>query len=204
MMKTKLFVSALGVAALCLGNVAHADAVPGQAAPAFETKDANGKDQKLAAYKGKWVVLEWTNKDCPFVRKHYESKNMQTLQKTYTAKGVTWLSVLSSANGKQGYLDAAGAKANGAAVGSNATALLLDPTGTIGKAYGAKTTPHMFVIDPKGVVVYAGAIDDNNSADQAVIAKSKNYVAAALDAGLAGKPIETATSQSYGCSVKYN
>lgn len=204
MKMSSLFFSTIGVAALCCASVAHADAVPGQAAPAFETKDANGKDQKLSAYKGKWVVLEWTNKDCPFVRKHYESKNMQTLQKTYTQKGVTWLSVLSSSKGKQGYLEAADAKANAATVGASPSALLLDPTGTIGKAYGAKTTPHMFVIDPKGVVVYAGAIDDNNSADPSVIAKSKNYVAAALDAGLAGKPIETATSQPYGCSVKYN
>lgn len=191
------------VAILGLASLAHADATPGQPAPAFETKDAKGAVQRLSAYQGKWVVLEWTNKDCPFVRKHYESKSMQALQRTYTGKGVVWLSVLSSAKGKQGYLPAEGALANAKEKEAAATALLLDPEGVIGKAYGAKTTPHLFVIDPKGVVVYAGAIDDQPSPDPATLKTAKNYVAAALDAGLAGKPIEKATTQAYGCSVKY-
>jgi peroxiredoxin len=194
----------LSLFAVCsVGAVAHADAVVGQPAPAFAVKDATGKDESLAEYKGKWVVLEWYNKDCPFVKKHYGSNNMQTLQDTYTKKGVTWLSVLSSAKGKEGYIEPAVAVANAKEKHSHATALLMDSSGTIGKAYGAKTTPHMFVINPQGTVVYAGAIDSNDSADPAVIANSKNYVAAALDEGMAGKKIDQPTSRPYGCGVKY-
>ncbi|HCU26088.1 MAG TPA: thioredoxin family protein [Deltaproteobacteria bacterium] len=184
-------------------SLGFAEAVVGQAAPAFQVKDATGKDQTLSNYAGQWVVLEWYNKDCPYVRKHYGSGNMQNLQKTYTAKGVKWLTVLSSAPGKQGYLEAAQALENAKQVGSAATAVLLDPSGAMGQAYGAKTTPHMYVIDPKGKLVYAGAIDDNNSANPAVIPTSKNYVAAALDEALAGKAVMVSSSQPYGCSVKY-
>jgi len=183
--------------------LAGAEAVAGKPAPAFEVKDAAGKNHKLSDYAGKWVVLEWTNKDCPYVKKHYGAGNMQKLQKDYTAKGVTWLSVISSAKGKQGYLEPAEALKVAKENKSAASAVLLDVDGKIGNAYGAKTTPHMYVIDPKGSVVYAGGIDDNDSADAAVIPKSKNFVAAALDAGMAGKKIETTSARPYGCSVKY-
>ncbi|MBX3039631.1 MAG: thioredoxin family protein [Bdellovibrionaceae bacterium] len=178
-------------------------AKPGQPAPAFEVKDAAGKSHQLSGMAGKWVVLEWYNKDCPYVKKHYGSKNMQALQKTYTSKGVTWLTVISSAKGTQGYLEPAAALKNAKEQGSGASAVLLDTDGVMGKAYGAKTTPHMFVIDPTGKIVYAGAIDDNDSSDPSVIAKSKNHVSAALDEAMAGQKVTVASSRPYGCSVKY-
>lgn len=190
---------------LCIGfSQAHADAVPGQKAPAFDVVDSNGKAQKLSAYKGKWLVLEWFNKDCPYVKKHYNSGNMQKLQKQAVDKGAVWLTILSSAQGKQGHMEAAELNRLATEKNVNSTAMLIDASGTMGKAYGAKTTPHMFIINPEGNVVYAGAIDDNDSADPAVIAKSKNYVSQALESGMAGKKIETATSRPYGCAVKYN
>jgi len=182
---------------------ASADVKVGAPAPAFSEQDAQGQVQELKSLKGKWVVLEWTNKDCPYVKKHYESGNMQKLQKAYTAKGVTWLSVITSKKGKQGYLEPAEAAKNAKTVGSAASAILIDSDGSMGKAYGAKTTPHMFVINPEGNVVYAGAIDDNDSSDADVIPTSKNYVAAALDASLEGKPVQVASSKPYGCGVKY-
>lgn len=191
-------------AVLCLAPaLAFAAAEPGSAAPAFEVKDATGTVRKLADAKGKWVVLEWTNKDCPYVKKHYGSGNMQKLQKDLTAKGVIWYTVLSSAKGQQGALEPAAAAKHAKDVKAGPTAVLMDTDGKIGKAYDAKTTPHMFVIDPEGKIVYAGAIDDNDSADPSVIAKSKNYVAAALEAGMAGKKVEVASTRPYGCSVKY-
>jgi peroxiredoxin len=187
----------------CIPATVVADAVPGKPAPPFEVKDASGQSQTLADYKGKWLVLEWFNKDCPYVRKHYGSGNMQTLQKTYTEKGVAWLSVISSAKGKQGYREPADALQDAKTNNSAAQAVLLDAVGTIGKAYGAKTTPHMFVIDPTGTVVYAGGIDDNASANPAVIATSKNYVVAALDAAMAGQKVAIASARPYGCHVQY-
>jgi peroxiredoxin len=197
-MKALIFLSLFVV-----GSIAMAEAVPGKPAPAFETAAADGKTHKLSEYAGKWVVMEWYNKDCPYVKKHYGSSNMQELQKTYTGKGVVWLSVNSSAKGKEGYTDAAEAVKVAKDTKSNATTVLLDPTGVVGKAYGAKTTPHMFIIDPKGTVVYAGAIDDNNSSDPGAIAKSKNYVSSALDAAMAGEKVETASTKPYGCGAKY-
>lgn len=182
---------------------ANAEAVPGKPAPAFEVKDATGKTRTLAENKGKWVVLEWFNKDCPYVKKHYDSNNMQTLQKNFTGKGVVWFTVVSSAKGKQGHQSPADTLKTAADKKASATAILLDESGKIGKAYGAKTTPHMYVIDPNGNVAYAGGIDDNDSADSAIIPKSKNYVTAALDAGMAGKKIEVASARPYGCGVKY-
>lgn len=173
-------------------------------APAFAVKDAAGKTHNLADAKGKWVVLEWYNKDCPYVRKHYDSKNMQGLQEKYMGQGAVWYTVISSAKGKQGFLENAEVAPNFTKEGAKPTAVLIDVDGAMGKAYGAKTTPHMFVINPEGKVVYAGAIDDNNSADAKVIPKSKNFVAAALDAGMAGKPVEKKATAAYGCSVKYN
>lgn len=189
-----------------LSATAFAEVEIGKPAPAFSEKDASGKSHTLEAYKGQWVVLEWYNKDCPYVKKHYGSGNMQNLQKAYTGQKVAWLSVISSAEGKQGYLAPADALKNAKETGSNATAVLIDADGNMGKAYDAKTTPHMFIINPQGNVVYAGAIDNNDSASPKVISKSENYVKTALDLGLSGKEKEiTKTStKPYGCSVKYN
>jgi peroxiredoxin len=176
----------------------------GKAAPDFTAKASNGKTVKLSDYKGKTVVLEWLNYGCPFVKKHYESKNMQNLQKKYTGDGVVWLSVISSAPGKQGHADAKQAEADRAAHGSNATAILLDEKGEVGKAYGAATTPHMYVIDKSGKLVYQGAIDDKASTDLADVKTATNYVSAALDATKAGKPVAVSQTKAYGCGVKYN
>jgi peroxiredoxin len=180
-----------------------AQAVVGQPAPAFSLPDSKGGTQSLGSFAGKLVVLEWVNPDCPFVKKHYGSGNMQKLQKAYTSRGVAWLTVNSSAPGKQGHLEAATAEAFVEDKGASPTALLLDPQGKVGRAYGAKTTPHMFVIDASGKLIYNGAIDDNPSADPADVATATNYVRAALDEALSGKPVTTAATQPYGCSVKY-
>ncbi|MGE5126574.1 MAG: thioredoxin family protein [Betaproteobacteria bacterium] len=190
------------LAALTAGPAA-AQAVVGHAAPAFTLADANGQSHSLADYKGKLVVLEWFNPQCPFVGKHYGSGHMQALQKEWTAKGVVWLTIDSSAPGKQGYLDAARARELAKERGLSSTAMLLDPEGKVGRAYAAKTTPHMFVIDKAGTVAYAGGIDDKPSTDQADLATAKNFVAAALGELVAGRPVTVASSQPYGCSVKY-
>jgi len=182
---------------------ANAAAIVGKQAPPIELKDSNGKVVRLEAFKGKFVVLEWVNFQCPFVGKHYGSGNMQKLQKAYTQKGVVWLSICSSAQGKQGYVTGQEANTLVEAKGAAPTRFLLDPKGSAGKAYGAKTTPHMFVIDPKGTIVYNGAIDDTPSTDKADIATAKNYLVAALDSAMSGKKVETAATQPYGCSVKY-
>ncbi len=193
---------ALSLAVACSPRLT-AQAVVGQAAPAFSVADTQGQTQALDQYKGKWVVLEWTNHECPFVKKHYGAGNMQKLQKDYAGKGVAWLTVISSAAGKQGHLTPAQADQLTKERGAAPRAVLLDPAGTMGRAYGAKTTPHMYVIDPSGKLVYAGAIDDTPSTDPADIPRSRNYLSEALDAALAGKPVPTATSTPYGCSVKY-
>lgn len=193
-----------GAVLFALPALALAAAVPGEKAPDFSEVDAAGETRSLQDYQGQWLVLEWFNKDCPYVRKHYGSGNMQALQEKYTDKGISWLTVISSAKGKQGYLEPAQAQEVAASHNLNASApFLLDSDGSMGRAYGAKTTPHMFIINPEGVVVYAGAIDDNDSANPAVIQKSSNYVATALDAALAGNAIQVASSRAYGCSVKY-
>lgn len=175
----------------------------GAAAPAFTATDSNGKSHNLNDFKGKTVVLEWTNNQCPFVQKHYGSNNMQKLQKEATDQGVVWLSIISSAPGQQGHVN--GQKANELTKERDAspTAVLLDPDGKIGRLYDARTTPHMFVIDPQGVLQYAGAIDDKPTSNPEDIATAKNYVRPALDSVLAGQPVQVATSQPYGCSVKY-
>jgi peroxiredoxin len=183
--------------------LARAQATVGQPAPSFSAPDQTGAVRSLDAYKGKWVVLEWVNHDCPFVKKHYGSGNMQKTQKTAESKGAVWLSVNSSAPGKQGAMDGKLAASLTSEKHATPTAVLLDPDGKVGRAYGAKTTPHMFVIDPKGTIVYAGAIDDKPSTDVADVAKSKNYVLAALDEAMAGKAVSVASTQPYGCSVKY-
>ncbi len=190
-------------AATLLPATAMADAKVGEPAPAFEVTDIEGNTQKLEDYKGKIVVLEWTNPGCPFVVKHYGSGNMQKLQADAKEKGVVWLTVNSSAEGKQGSMTAEEAKAQIAKDKAEEAAYILDATGELGKLYGAKTTPHMFVIDADGKLSYAGAIDSTPSTDPADIEGSTNYVQAALDALQAGKQPEHTSTTAYGCSVKY-
>jgi peroxiredoxin len=175
----------------------------GQTAPDFKLPATNGKTVDLSQYKGKVVVLEWFNHQCPFVKKHYESGNMQSLQKDYTAKGVVWLSICSSAKGKQGYGSASEHDAEVKSTKAAPTAVLIDEDGKVGHLYGAKTTPDMFVIDKKGVLVYAGAIDSKADTDVESIKGAKNYVKEALDELLKGKAVATSSVKSYGCSVKY-
>lgn len=197
--------SCAGLAAVLAASAAPAwAATVGQPAPAFEIKDTAGKTVRLSDYKGKHVVLEWTNPGCPFVRKHYDSRNMQGLQKTYTAKNVVWLAVSSTAPGQTDYLAPAAldAKLKGG-WGAVPSAVLMDDSGQAGRAYGARTTPHLYVIDPAGTLVYAGGIDDKRSADVADVPAAKNFVRLALDESLAGKPVSTPTAPPYGCSVKY-
>lgn len=190
---------------LTVGNLANvfAQVENGKLAPEFILKDSNGKDVSLSQFKGRYVVLEWLNYDCPFVMKHYNSGNMQNLQKTYTGKGVTWLSIISSAPEQQGYYEAADVNRLNEEKKASPTAILLDPDGGAGKLYGAQTTPHMFVIDSNGILVYQGAIDDIRSTNPDDVAKAKNYVSAALDEAMAGKPVSVPSTKSYGCSVKY-
>ncbi len=184
--------------------IANAAVKTGDAAPTFSGTTAKGETFTLADQKGKIVVLEWTNKDCPFVKKHYKTGNMQKLQKAAAENGVVWVSVLSSAEGKQGHLTADEALANVAMKEAAPAHLVLDPSGEIGTLYAAKTTPHMFVIDAEGNLAYHGAIDDVSSADPADVEKANNYVTAAIDALKAGKAVETASTSPYGCSVKYD
>lgn len=200
-MKNKLLASFFLMTSLT--TFSFAEVRPNTTAPEFILKDMNGSNRKLSDFKGKYVVLEWFNKDCPYVRKHYGSSNMQKLQKTYTDKGVVWLTVYSSAKGKQGYEEPAEALKTHKELKSSPSFLLADNDGKVGLLYGAKTTPHMFVVNPQQEVIYTGAIDDNSSSDAAVIPTSKNYVALALDASLAGKSVAIKHAKPYGCNVKY-
>lgn len=193
----------LGAALLAITSVSHAALKPGDPAPDFTAKDTKGNTVSLSQLKGQYVVLEWTNNECPFVQKHYGSDNMQQLQKTYTGKGYRWYSIISSAPGKQGHVSAAGADELTASRNASPTGVILDESGAIGKAYDARTTPHMFIIDPQGKLVYMGGIDSIPSADKADIADATNYVKAAFDSIEAGKPVTTPVSQPYGCGVKY-
>ncbi|MBN1408771.1 MAG: thioredoxin family protein [Calditrichaceae bacterium] len=172
-------------------------------APDFTLQDYNGKTYKLSDFKGKYVVLEWINFGCPFVQKHYNSGNMQTLQKKYTENGVIWLSICSSAEGKQGYYTAKELANIAKEQGVNSTAYLIDESGEVGKLYDAKTTPHMYIINPKGNLIYAGAIDDVRSTNVEDVKTAKNYVSSVLNDCLAGKMVESAATTPYGCSVKY-
>jgi peroxiredoxin len=172
-------------------------------APDFTLTGSRNQTVSLSDYKGKLVVLEWTNHECPFVRKHYESGNMQKLQRDYTAKDVIWLSIVSSAPGKQGHVTGDQAEELTKSRGAAPTAVLLDPAGTAGQAYGAKTTPHMYIIDKEGVLRYAGGIDSIKSTDQADIKTARNYVAQSLDELLAGKAVSEPATAPYGCGVKY-
>ncbi len=193
----------LPVLTLALNLSAFAAVEPGETAPDFTLKDSKGNSQKLSSFSGKFVVLEWMNSECPFVKKHYSIGNMQSLQKEYTGKGVVWLSIISSAPGKQGYCTGPQAEANTKDQKASPTAVLLDPSGEVGQMYGAKTTPHMFVINPEGKLIYMGAIDSIRSPNSSDCAKADNYIRQTLDAALAGKPVPTPETKSYGCSVKY-
>ena len=175
----------------------------GEAAPAFTVADSKGNTRSLAEFRGKWVVLEWHNQGCPFVRKHYEGGNMQALQRNWTGRDVVWLTVISSAPGQQGHVSGADADAYVARTKASPTAVLLDGSGAVGRAYDAKTTPHMFVVDPKGVLVYNGAIDDKPTTEISDLAVASNLVSAALTEGMAGRPVSVPASRPYGCGIKY-
>ncbi len=194
------FASVVSMVSPIMAEVHLGDQVPGTIA--LTTWD--GTTTNLDAYKGKFVVLEWYNPECPFVKKHYSVGNMQSLQKEFTAQGVVWLTVNSSAPGKQGSLNAEQAKELMTTANGAPTSVVLDHSGAFGKALGAKTTPHMFIIDKSGKLVYRGAIDDNDSARSATIAGAKNFVRAALNELMNDKPVSVANTDSYGCSVKYS
>ncbi len=189
--------------ALSVSTLSAFAVTPGAVAPDFKGTDSNGKTQTLSQYRGKYVVLEWANKGCPYEQKHYLSGNMEALQREWTGKGVVWLSVISSAPGEQGYVTPAEENEYLKTMKAAPTAAILDPSGQIGRLYQAKTTPHMFVIDPAGKVVYQGAIDDKPTTNQADIKGARNYLNEALNAAMAGKPVAVASTRPYGCSVKY-
>lgn len=193
---------ALG-ATLLMGSNAHAAPTIGQPAPDFVATDTRGQQHKLSDFAGKFVVLEWTNPGCPFVQKHYNSGNMPATQKSATAKGVVWLSINSTERASSDYMQPAALDSWLKERKAVPTATLMDPDGAIGQAYGARTTPHMFIIDPKGVLVYAGGIDSIASARQEDIKSATNYVNQALVEAFGGKPISAATTRAYGCSIKY-
>jgi len=195
-------IMAFGMFPISLGIAGETAAVD-KPAPAFTLVDAHGKIRSLSHYRGKFVVLEWVNFDCPFVHKHYSSGNMPSLQAAYTSKGVVWLSICSSAPGKQGYFEGQELSDRIAREKAASTAYLIDKDGAVGKSYGAKSTPTMFVINPEGVVIYAGGIDDIPTTSVGDLSRARNFVRECLDAVLAGKEVRTRTSRAYGCSVKY-
>ena len=201
-MKTKLILTA--ITTLAAGALYAADVPPvGSAAPEFSAPDTNGKTQSLSEYKGKYVVLEWFNPECPFVKKHYGPGNMQKLQKEYTDKGVVWLTVDSNAPGTEGNITAEQAKKIMESWKTHQTALLLDPESKIAKLYGSKNTPNMVIINPEGKIVYEGAIDSKATPNPADIPSSTNYVKNALDESLAGKPVSNSQTKPYGCHITY-
>ena len=191
-------------AALCSAGASLAQAAVGQAAPAFSATDTAGKSVSLADFKGKYVVLEWTNPGCPFVQKHYDSGNMQSTQKDAISKGAVWLSVNTTAKDASDYMAPAALQGWMKSKNGAPTATLMDADGKVGRAYAARTTPHMYIVDPQGRLIYAGAIDSKPTANPADIKTATNYVTAALGEALAGKPVSRATTQAYGCSVKYS
>jgi AhpC/TSA family protein len=182
---------------------ATAQARIGVPAPAFTLTDSNGRTVSLADFKGKTMVLEWTNHDCPYVRKHYGGNNMQALQKKWTGQGVVWLSVISSAPGREGHVSPQQANKLTAERGAAPSAVLFDPTGEVGHAYGARATPHMYVINGEGVVVYMGGVDDQPTARLEDLKGARNFVDAALSEVAQGKPVSVTASRAYGCSIKY-
>jgi peroxiredoxin len=201
-MKTKLLTALLAIASSSALFATESPAI-GTNAPDFSLTDSKGKTQSVSQYKGKYVVLEWFNPDCPFVRKHYGSGNMQKLQEEFTRKGVVWLTIDSNAPGLEGNLSANQANAKMTEWKTKQTAFVLDPEGKAGRSYGAKNTPHMFVINPEGKIVYEGAIDSKPTPNPSDIASSTNYVKVALEESLGGKSVSTANTRPYGCSVKY-
>ncbi len=202
MRKNFALLAVIGLAVLTDFSLARAARV-GKPAPDFTATDTNGKVHKLSEYLGKFVVLEWTNRGCPYTQKHYNSGNMQRLQRAWTSKGVIWLTVVSSAPGEQGYVTAPEENAYLRENSAAPTAVLLDPTGTVGHLYDAKTTPHMFIINSQGMLIYNGAIDDRPTTDLADVNSAKNYVSASLQEATSGKPVSNPTTRPYGCSVKY-
>lgn len=200
-MKTNLLITAL--TSLAATALFAAEPTVGNAAPDFSLPDATGKTHSLADFRGKFVVLEWFNEGCPFVKKHYGSGNMQKLQQEYSGKDVVWLTINSSAPGEQGHLTPETAPKTISDLKMTSTKLLLDPDGKVGRLYGAKNTPHMFVINKEGKLIYQGAIDSKPTANASDIASSSNYVKVALDESMAGKPVSNASTKPYGCSVKY-
>jgi hypothetical protein len=191
---------ALALATLTLPAFAVA---PGATAPDFKGTDSNGVQHALSDYRGKFVVLEWANQGCPYDRKHYLSGSIESQQREWTAKGVIWLSVISSAPGTQGYVTPSEENTYLKTMHASPTAALLDPTSSIARLYEAKTTPHIFVIDPTGKLIYQGALDDKPTTDQADLKGADNYLNDALTAAIAGKPVPVASTRPYGCSVKY-
>lgn len=201
--KTVLAITSICAAATIFAGSAMAKVSVGDIAPDVQVIDSNGDQRTLGEFKGQDVVLEWTNHQCPYVKKHYKSQNMQNLQKRAEADGVVWLSVISSAPGKQGYVGPERANELTNERGAVPTAVLLDSSGETGRAYAAKTTPHMYIVDKEGVLQYQGAIDSKPNTREASIAEATNYVTAALDAMQAGTAIAQTETQAYGCSVKY-
>ena len=199
-MLRRVFLSLALLAAAPLPALAQ---VPGQPAPAFTLTDLDGRKVALADLRGKYVVLEWTNPSCPFVQKHYGSGNMQSLQKRFTAEGVVWIVINSTAASHPEYLKPAEQKVWLQKQGAAASIAALDADGTVGRAYGAKTTPHMYVIDPNGMLLYAGAIDDKRSANPADVKIANNYVVQAFTELRAGKAVSAPSTQAYGCTIKY-
>lgn len=189
---------------LAAAGSAFATASVGQAAPAFSAVDTAGRTVSLADFKGRHVVLEWVNPGCPFVQKHYGSANMQGTQKEATAKGVVWLTINSTSTDAGDYLKPAEMAAWMQQQKAAATATLMDPEGKVGRAYGARTTPHLYVVDPAGKLVYAGAIDSKPTGRVADIATATNYVKLTVAELLAGKPVSTPSTSAYGCSIKYS
>ena len=203
MLRKLLQLAAVGLSLGLLPLTASANPAIGQPAPTFTATAADGSSISLAGLRGKTVVLEWTNHDCPFVKKHYESGNIQTLQKDAAAKGYVWLQVISSAPGKQGHVDGATAIRLNKERGATPANTLLDPEGKLGRLYGAQTSPHLFIIDPAGTLLYKGGIDSIPSAKKEDLTKADNYVRLAFADLAAGRKIAQASTQPYGCSIKY-
>ena len=201
-LKTTL-IAGLAVSAFAFAAPAHAKIATGSNVADMTVTDSNGKMHNLSDFAGKTVVLEWTNKGCPYVKKHYSTNNMQNLQAEAKAEDVVWLSVISSAPGKQGYMSGDEANAYYASAGAAPAAVVLDPAGTAGRTFAAKTTPHMYVIDGSQTLVYQGAIDDNRSASPATVSGATNYVREALTAVKSGVAVAEAETPPYGCSIKY-
>lgn len=203
MKKLFAFLGVFAIMSMMSSKSANADITTNSMAPEFTLTDSNGQSHSLSEFKGKYVVLEWVNYDCPFVKKHYTPGNMQGLQKNLTEEGAVWLSINSSAEGNQGAYSADEVNQIMENSGAMPTAYLFDTDGTVGKMYGAKTTPHMYVINPEGVLIYQGAIDSIPSFDSADIKAADNYVMKALSQAKAGETVSSPTTQPYGCSVKY-